>query len=68
VVVMRSAKNRVFCAGAKNIRMLAGSTHGPKVNSANSQRDPATAWRIPHENSGQALHHRRERLAAGGRL
>src|SRR5919201_286253 len=31
VVVMRSAKNRVFCAGA-NIRMLAGSTHAHKVN------------------------------------
>src|SRR6476660_7803401 len=31
VVVMRSAKNRVFCAGA-NIRMLAGATHAHKVN------------------------------------
>src|SRR5206468_965796 len=30
-VVMRSAKNRVFCAGA-NIRMLAGATHAHKVN------------------------------------
>src|SRR3989441_8668563 len=29
-VVMRSAKNRVFCAGA-NIRMLAGATHAHKV-------------------------------------
>src|SRR5215204_6010224 len=31
VVVMRSAKDRVFCAGA-NIRMLAGASHGHKVN------------------------------------
>src|ERR1700761_6106078 len=31
VVVMRSGKNRVFCAGA-NIRMLAGATHAHKVN------------------------------------
>src|SRR5213595_906053 len=31
VVVVRSAKNRVFCAGA-NIRMLAGATHAHKVN------------------------------------
>ncbi len=31
VVVVRSGKNRVFCAGA-NIRMLAGSTHAHKVN------------------------------------
>src|SRR5215470_10531594 len=31
VVVLRSGKERVFCAGA-NIRMLAGSTHAHKVN------------------------------------
>ena len=31
VVVLRSGKDRVFCAGA-NIRMLAGSTHTHKVN------------------------------------
>jgi benzoyl-CoA-dihydrodiol lyase len=31
VVVMRSGKDRVFCAGA-NIRMLAGASHGHKVN------------------------------------
>src|SRR6201986_1637432 len=31
VVVIRSGKNRVFCAGA-NIRMLAGATHAHKVN------------------------------------
>src|SRR6478752_4081427 len=30
-VVLRSAKNRGFCAGA-NIRMLAGATHAHKVN------------------------------------
>ncbi|MCP3689743.1 MAG: benzoyl-CoA-dihydrodiol lyase, partial [Gammaproteobacteria bacterium] len=30
-VVLRSAKDRVFCAGA-NIRMLAGSSHAHKVN------------------------------------
>jgi len=31
VVVLRSGKNRVFCAGA-NIRMLAGASHAHKVN------------------------------------
>jgi benzoyl-CoA-dihydrodiol lyase len=31
VVVLRSAKQRVFCAGA-NIRMLAGASHAHKVN------------------------------------
>src|ERR1700744_5540095 len=30
-LVLRSAKPRVFCAGA-NIRMLAGASHGHKVN------------------------------------
>src|ERR1700733_13469340 len=30
-VVLRSAKQRVFCAGA-NIRMLAGASHAHKVN------------------------------------
>jgi benzoyl-CoA-dihydrodiol lyase len=30
-IVLRSGKNRVFCAGA-NIRMLAGATHAHKVN------------------------------------
>src|SRR5260370_25395318 len=31
VVLLRSGKNRVFCAGA-NIRMLAGATHAPQVH------------------------------------
>ena len=31
VVLLRSAKNRVFCAGA-NIRMLGMASHGHKVN------------------------------------
>ena len=31
VLLLRSAKNRVFCAGA-NIRMLAGASHAHKVN------------------------------------
>src|SRR5258707_13447232 len=31
VVLLRSGKPRVFCAGA-NIRMLAGATHAPKGN------------------------------------
>src|SRR6185312_15457737 len=31
VILLRSAKPRVFCAGA-NIRMLAGATHAHKVN------------------------------------
>src|ERR1700748_488485 len=31
VILLRSGKQKVFCAGA-NIRMLAGATHGHKVN------------------------------------
>src|SRR3978361_1857489 len=38
VVVMRSGKNRVFCAGA-NIRMLAGATQAPTVTRAKLQNE-----------------------------
>src|SRR5256885_17012904 len=39
VVIVRSAKNRVFCAGA-NIRMLAGATPAPKSNFRQSTHQP----------------------------
>src|SRR5438477_3361751 len=45
VVVVRSGKNRVFCAGA-NIRMLAGATTPTRSISASSPTRPAMAWRI----------------------
>src|SRR4051794_41001243 len=52
VVVMRSAKNRVFCAGA-NIRMLAGSTHAHKVNFCKFTNETRNGMEDSSENSGQ---------------
>ena len=53
VVLVRSGKNRVFCAGA-NIRMLAGATTPTRSTSANSPTRPATAWRIRARIPGSA--------------
>lgn len=52
VVLMRSAKNRVFCAGA-NIRMLAGSTHAHKVNFCKFTNETRNGMEDSSENSGQ---------------
>src|SRR5947209_18073294 len=52
VVVLRSAKNRVFCAGA-NIRMLAGSTHAHKVNFCKFTNETRNGMEDSSENSGQ---------------
>jgi len=52
-VVMRSAKNRVFCAGA-NIRMLAAPPTPTRSISANSPTRPVTAWKIHRRIPGSA--------------
>ena len=52
VVVLRSAKNRVFCAGA-NIRMLAGATHAHKVNFCKFTNETRNGMEDSSENSGQ---------------
>src|SRR5436305_1877618 len=52
VVVLRSGKNRVFCAGA-NIRMLAGSTHAHKVNFCKFTNETRNGFEDSSENSGQ---------------
>ena len=52
VVVIRSGKNRVFCAGA-NIRMLAGSTHAHKVNFCKFTNETRNGIEDSSENSGQ---------------
>src|SRR5579859_4677912 len=54
VVVMRSGKNRVFCAGA-NIRMLAGSTHAHKVNFCKFTNETRNGLEDSSENSGQSF-------------
>jgi benzoyl-CoA-dihydrodiol lyase len=51
VVLLRSAKPRVFCAGA-NIRMLAGATHGHKVNFCKFTNETRNAIEDASEHSG----------------
>src|SRR6202047_904316 len=51
VVVIRSGKNRVFCAGA-NIRMLAGATHAHKVNFCKFTNETRNGLEDLSENSG----------------
>src|SRR2546430_3905864 len=54
VVVVRSGKNRVFCAGA-NIRMLAGATHAHKVNFCKFTNETRNAIEDASEFSGQRM-------------
>ncbi|MBS0531967.1 MAG: benzoyl-CoA-dihydrodiol lyase [Proteobacteria bacterium] len=65
VVVMRSGKNRVFCAGA-NIRMLAGSTHAHKVNFCKFTNETRNGLEDSSENSGQKFISVVNGTAAGG--
>ena len=64
-VVMRSAKNRVFCAGA-NIRMLAGATHAHKVNFCKFTNETRNGLENSSENSGQRFITVVNGTAAGG--
>jgi benzoyl-CoA-dihydrodiol lyase len=52
VVVLRSGKERVFCAGA-NIRMLAGATHAHKVNFCKFTNETRNAIEAAGRESGQ---------------
>src|SRR6202048_798681 len=65
VVVLRSAKNRVFCAGA-NIRMLAGATHAHKVNFCKFTNETRNGLEDSPENSGQRFVTVINGTAAGG--
>lgn len=65
VVVVRSAKNRVFCAGA-NIRMLAGATHAHKVNFCKFTNETRNGLEDSSENSGQRFVTVVNGTAAGG--
>jgi benzoyl-CoA-dihydrodiol lyase len=51
VVLLRSGKPRVFCAGA-NIRMLAGATHAHKVNFCKFTNETRNAIEDASEHSG----------------
>ena len=65
VVVIRSGKNRVFCAGA-NIRMLAGATHAHKVNFCKFTNETRNGLEDSSENSGQRFIAVVNGAAAGG--
>src|ERR1700732_3020704 len=65
VVVVRSGKNRVFCAGA-NIRMLAGASHAHKVNFCKFTNETRNGLEDSSENSGQTFITVVNGTAAGG--
>jgi benzoyl-CoA-dihydrodiol lyase len=65
VVVLKSGKERVFCAGA-NIRMLAGSTHAHKVNFCKFTNETRNGIEDASANSGQKYLCAIRGTAAGG--
>src|ERR1700676_1194107 len=65
VVLLRSAKTRVFCAAA-NIRMLAGATHAHKVNFCKFPNETRNGLEDSSENSGQRFITVINGTAAGG--
>jgi len=65
VILLRSGKNRVFCAGA-NIRMLAGATHAHKVNFCKFTNETRNGFEDSSEHSGQRTIAVINGTAAGG--
>ena len=65
VVVLKSGKDRVFCAGA-NIRMLAGSTHAHKVNFCKFTNETRNGMEDASAASGQKYLCAIRGTAAGG--
>jgi benzoyl-CoA-dihydrodiol lyase len=65
VVILKSGKDRVFCAGA-NIRMLAGSTHAHKVNFCKFTNETRNAMEDASAASGQKYLCAVRGTAAGG--
>ena len=65
VVVLKSGKDRVFCAGA-NIRMLAGSSHAHKVNFCKFTNETRNGMEDSSEHSGQKFLCAVRGTAAGG--
>jgi benzoyl-CoA-dihydrodiol lyase len=64
-VVVTSAKDRVFCAGA-NIRMLAGSSHAWKVNFCKFTNETRNGMEDASANSGQIYLAALNGTASGG--
>ena len=65
VVVLKSAKEKVFCAGA-NIRMLAGASHPHKVNFCKFTNETRVGMEDSSQNSGQKFLCAVRGTAAGG--
>jgi benzoyl-CoA-dihydrodiol lyase len=65
VVIFKSGKEKVFCAGA-NIRMLAGSAHAHKVNFCKFTNETRNGMEDSSENSGQRFICAVRGTAAGG--
>lgn len=64
-VIMSSAKEKVFCAGA-NIRMLAGAAHAHKVNFCKFTNETRNSIEDASKNSGQRYLSAIRGTAAGG--
>ena len=65
VVVMQSAKDRVFCAGA-NIRMLGGASHAHKVNFCKFTNETRNTFEAAEADSGQKYMAAVKGACAGG--
>jgi benzoyl-CoA-dihydrodiol lyase len=65
VVVLKSGKDRVFCAGA-NIRMLGGASHAHKVNFCKFTNETRNGMEDASEHSGQKYLCAVRGTAAGG--
>ena len=65
VVVLRSGKEKVFCAGA-NIRMLGGAAHGHKVNFCKFTNETRNAFEAAEAESGQKYIAAVQGACAGG--
>jgi benzoyl-CoA-dihydrodiol lyase len=64
-VVMRSGKDKVFCAGA-NIRMLGGASHAHKVNFCKFTNETRNAFEAAAADSGQTYIAAVKGACAGG--
>ena len=65
VVVMQSAKDKVFCAGA-NIRMLGGASHAHKVNFCKFTNETRNTFEAAEADSGQKYMAAVKGACAGG--
>ena len=65
VVILKSAKDKVFCAGA-NIQMLAAASHGHKVNFCKFTNETRNAIEAAEADSGQKYICAVDGVCAGG--